>query len=563
MPPSIRCGELLTPLSKPAKREIVSQATPLACTPRYFGGANLRIFDASETLSVLHLWFALTRCSPPANHGLEISASDVWTPFLSKSDQFRTILVLSLCASTLVTCAVLPAQRPRFPDFFGSGGSSAVVPGNTGIAVGNQPPTLAIPNFRQTAAQSFGQPVAPAIANPTIGSPPVVFQSPFPAATQSFGQPVFNSQPAFSSGTLPNFQPPSIDPFQLRNQSFPGFPNGGAATQNFQIYPPANSQPLVGPTTAPPPVRTVPNFQAPAINRSFPNNNGQFGQPNIGRSGTTGFLKRSYDSFQNDFLPRLLERPRGRYTYMPGNNGNELDINEFEVATTLNFPDFASSGQPLLVSPGFIFHFWDGPDSSTGFDLPAQAYSAYLSSDLTTDTKRNFGLETNFTVGFYSDFDAVNSDSLRLTGKLLGWRRINSYIVGKLGVEYFDRVRTKLLPAFGLYATPTPDIKLDLFFPRSKLSHRIPNVNSLEVWAFIGGEYGGGSWTIERASGVDDQVDLNDVRAFMGLEWIGPKRINGFIEVGYAFERELVFQSDPINDFDLQDTILIRSGIAF
>lgn len=502
--------------------------------------------------------FVLTQYFQPVNHVQKISLSAEWTVHLNKSDQFRAIVVLALCASTLGTCANLPAQRPRFPDFFGSGANSVVAPGNNGIPLGNQPPALVVPNF--------GQNGIPAITNPTIGSPPVLFQNPLPAGAQPFGQPAFAFPPNASNGSLPNFQPPSLDPFQIPNQSFPGFPNGGSSNQNFQIYPPANSQPLIGPGAAPPPVRTVPNYQPPAINRNFPNGNG-VGQPffgnDTGRSGLTAWPQRAWTSFQDDFLPRFLERPRARHTFMPGNNGNELNLNEIEVATTLNFPNWFNSGQPLMFSPGFIFHFWNGPDAATGFDLPAQAYSAYLSFDHTTDTRRNFGLENNFTVGVYSDFDHLNSDSLRLTGKLLAWQRINSYMVGKIGVEYLDRVRTKLLPAFGVYATPTPDMKLDLYFPRTKLSHRVPNFNDFEVWSYVGGEYGGGSWTIERDDGTDDQVDLNDVRTFIGLEWIGPRRVTGFVEFGYVFERQLVYKSDPINDLELQDSIMIRSGLAF
>ena len=476
---------------------------------------------------------------------------------MSKFDQFRLIIVLALCASTLGICAVSNGQRPRFPDFFGSTGSAVVAPGTAGAVLGNQPPALAVPNFGQTGT--------PAFTNPTIGAPPVILQGPVQQSPPIFGQPTLAFPPSTSSGTVPNFQPPSLNPFQIPNQSFPGFPNGGPGVQNFQIYPPANSQPLVGPQIAPPPVRTVPNYQPPAINRSFPNNG--VGQPffdnGIGRSGLLAWPQRAWSSFQNDFLPRLLERPRARQTFIRGDNGNQLNINDIEVATTLNWPNFFQSNEALLVSPGFIFHFWDGPDSATGFDLPPRTYSAYLSFDHSTDTRRNFGLENNFTVGFYSDFDAVSSDSLRLTGKLLGWRRINSYMIGKFGVEYLDRIRTKLLPAFGIYATPTPDIKLDLYFPRTKLSHRIPNLNDFEVWAYAGAEYGGGSWTIERTDGTEDQVDLNDIRTFIGLEWIGPRRVSGFLEFGYVASRELVYKSDSLNEFDLEDAVMVRSGLAF
>ena len=145
----------------------------------------------------------------------------------------------------------------------------------------------------------------------------------------------------------------------------------------------------------------------------------------------------------------------------------------------------------------------------------------------------------------------------------MGWQRINEYTVGKLGVEYLDRVRVKLLPAVGLFLSPNPDIKFDLYFPRTKLAHRIPNVGNFEMWSYVGAEYGGGSWAIERIDGSDDQVDINDVRAFVGVEWIGPRRVTGFFDFGYAFERELVYASNPSDSLDLQDTLMIRSGLAF
>lgn len=279
--------------------------------------------------------------------------------------------------------------------------------------------------------------------------------------------------------------------------------------------------------------------------------------------------REQWQRFQTEFLPRVLERPRFRHTYLHGSNrsgvdGNELDINDFELATTLTRPNFLGSGQPLRISPGATFSFWDGPETeSTGFDLPSKAFGAYLAFDHVTDLTRTAGFETNLTVGVYSDYENLSSDSFRLTGRLLGWQRINSYTVGKLGVEYFDRVRIKILPAVGLFFSPNPDIKFDLYFPRTKLAHRLPNVGDFEAWGYVGGEYGGGSWAIERIDGSDDQVDINDVRAYAGVEWIGPRRATGFVDFGYAFARELVFRSNPLDDLNLQDTLFVRTGLAF
>ena len=61
----------------------------------------------------------------------------------------------------------------------------------------------------------------------------------------------------------------------------------------------------------------------------------------------------------------------------------------------------------------------------------------------------------------------------------------------------------------------------------------------------------------------DDQADINDVRAFVGLEWMGPRRVTGFLELGYAFERELLYRSDPDNELELNDAFMFRTGLAF
>ena len=474
------------------------------------------------------------------------------------------------------------AQRLRFPDAFQDQFGNL---GQTGSVAFPQSGALPAPPQNLPQLPNLSLPSFPA---PNF-NPGALPQGIFPGAQpQSFGPiPTLDlprSSQAFSSQIFPQ-----RDPSNYQLQPFPIFPNP-ANLQTPQVRAPLFNfnPPAVTPPAVAPPQNILPQFQQ-GFNNTLPNTG--FGQQqfNFGTNPSafqnrwpyqglgSNFLpaidwtwpRQQWQRFQNEFLPRVLERPRFRQTYLHGSNrgatpGNELDINDIEVATTLTIPNFLQSRQPLRISPGFIASFWDGPDTpSTGFDLPESAFGAYLAADHVTDLARRSGLETNLTVGVYSDYDNFSSDAIRVQGRLLGWQRINDYTVGKLGVEYLDRVRVKLLPAVGLFLSPNPDIKFDLYFPRTKLAHRIPNVGNFEMWAYVGGEYGGGSWAIERIDGSDDQVDINDVRAFVGVEWIGPRRVTGFFDFGYAFERELVYASDPSNSLDLQDTLMIRSGLAF
>ena len=108
---------------------------------------------------------------------------------------------------------------------------------------------------------------------------------------------------------------------------------------------------------------------------------------------------------------------------------------------------------------------------------------------------------------------------------------------------------------------PNDDMKLDLYFPKTKLAHRL-RINNYDAWGYIGAELGGGSWAIDRANGMKDQADVNDVRAFFGIEWMGSSQVTGFLDLGYVFNREIVYRSSTPN-LDLSDAMMLRFGFAF
>lgn len=438
---------------------------------------------------------------------------------------FIRLLAIGLC---LAACDTGWSQRPRFPDFFQS----------QPVAV--QPVQFQSPNGAPPmVAPGNG---SPALGNPTFSSPPIITSTPPSTYLQ---QPSIIQQP----GVAPA---PTFDPFQSNSPTFPSF------------APPGSGSDLVLPQSIeviPPGVQT-PQYQPYA----FPQSPTRTGGANWWPSGQ--WPSQAWATLRDDWIPRVLERPRLRYTYITGNGGSgggdQLGINEAEAATTLTIANFAGGTQPIRISPGFIWDFLSGPDTAvTGADLPALVYSAYIATDYITDPTRQAGMEANVAIGMYSDFSNVSSDSWRITGTLLGWKQVNSYSTAKLGIEYYDRVDIKLLPAIGVFMAPNPDLKLDIYFPRPKLAQRIQYFNKYNGWAYIGAEYGGGSWTVELPGPISDQVDINDVRAFFGAEWVGPRSVTGFFEFGYVFERNLIYRTDVSDKIKLQDAYMVRTGIAF
>ncbi len=418
--------------------------------------------------------------------------------------------------------SLLEAQRARFGDSFvipnGQISPPLIQPADTPPAI---QPVIPAPSVPPGIPQS----VVPQTIAPQTVIPPL------PTGPATAGQPVLIQNQGF-------------DPFAIQ-------PGGGAGGG---LITPAN------PSVQPPPFIYPP----PAGTLTAPGTAYQSQPASTFANSPTAWPNEAWARIKTSSVYRLLERPRWRHTYIGSSGDRYLGWNESDIAVSLAIPNFLWSTQPLRISPGFTFNFWNGPDTAvTGADLPSRTYNGYLASDFSTPWDRNFGAEVNVTVGVYSDFHETNSDSIRITGLGLGWFRLNNTNTFKLGVEYLDRVRVKLLPAVGFFIYPTPDLKLDVYFPRPRLAQRMPNLGNAEVWAYVGGEYGGGSWTIERLGGMGDQADVNDIRAYIGVEWVGPRRVTGLFEFGYVFNREIIYRSDPGTRIGISDALMVRGGVAF
>jgi hypothetical protein len=138
----------------------------------------------------------------------------------------------------------------------------------------------------------------------------------------------------------------------------------------------------------------------------------------------------------------------------------------------------------------------------------------------------------------------------------------------KAGVWYLDRVRVKILPAGGIIWIPggNRDVRLELLFPNPKIAMRMATDPwNTEWWFYARGEYGGGSWTIKRdniAGEPIQEVDYNDLRAALGVEFDSYSRFDGLFEVGLAFERELYYRS-ATPTFHPTPTVFLGGQLAY
>ncbi len=350
---------------------------------------------------------------------------------------------------------------------------------------------------------------------------------------------------------------------------------GGAAPVGHPATPPPGygyAPPTVSPPVYAPPTYGTPNYGAPATiypPTAYPN-----AQPSTlfpgGVFGGGGPFGGGVGSAMAEPF-RLFQGPRVRHTWLAGGDDPaDLDINTTDISFAMACPNFLYSTQPLYILPSFSLHLWDGPQGAAGgaADLPANAYDAFLDLGWQSDPQRIVGAELGLRMGVFTDFDTLNSESFRVRGRALGIFRLSPMSTFKLGAIYADRNDIKFLPAGGLLYQPNPYTRYDITFPDPKISRYLNTVGVYDTWGYVAGEFGGGSWTIQRANGSDDSVDINDYRILFGLEWgrsdlIRSGRRTGFVELGYVFGREVEYQRNPADNFDPNDTFLIRLGVGY
>jgi hypothetical protein len=263
------------------------------------------------------------------------------------------------------------------------------------------------------------------------------------------------------------------------------------------------------------------------------------------------------------------------YHWFAGHGEGELGINDLELNVKAAVPFLYNSETPLLITPGFAVHYWEGPVSiltdPNPADLPPRTYDAYLDAAWNPQPLPWLGGELSFRIGVYSDFDKVALDSLRYMGTGLGVVSLSPNVKVKAGVMYLDRNHIKILPSGGIVWTPNQDVYFNILFPNPKVAKRLFNYGTVEWWGYFSGDYGGGAWQITRAdfgilspvSGQRDFFDYNDIRIAVGLEFKTYRNFSGLFEVGGAFSRELLYRSLSPAAYYPRNTVYLRGGLAY
>jgi len=248
-------------------------------------------------------------------------------------------------------------------------------------------------------------------------------------------------------------------------------------------------------------------------------------------------------------------RLSGAWLAKGGSDG--FGIIDVELNTSLA-PIYFDDQPALLITPGFGFHFWNAPSE---LDLPARVYDAYLDLSWRSPITDRFGLSFGVTPGVYGDFERFNSDSFQVTGWGMGDYALTPRLTLVGGVAVVRQLESRILPVGGLIWTANDDTRLELVIPRMRVARRLRLGGRDDLWVYLAGQFGGGSWSVTLPDESTTLLTYNDLRVVLGMEWSATDRLSGVAEIGYVFARDIsAFGS---SQFTPTDTFMLRLGMTF
>ncbi|MEX2307582.1 MAG: hypothetical protein WD738_08325 [Pirellulales bacterium] len=353
-------------------------------------------------------------------------------------------------------------------------------------------------------------------------------------------------QPAWGGHALPAqvpYQPtlPGDSPSQSPVITYEWPPSETSAEQVWQPYPAAQEPFSVGgvPVAAPGFAMQEPIYPPtpePSLRESL-----------IPPDARNGFFQKA--KFTATWMPQLANDSLGW-----------TDLRS-EVVTAL---PFFTRENPIIITPSYELHFLERPE---GFDLPPRLHDLAIDFHVFRVFGNHWIADFALTPGLYGDDNSLDaSDALRVNGRAvavyaptLDWKWV-------LGVTYVDGGWAKIVPIVGVVYEPNDDVKYELVFPRPRVAWRLPNSpvpGRDEYWFYVLGEFGNSIWAFQQTDGTPDVLASRDFRFILGLE----RKIVGGIsykaEIGYVFNRDIKVASVSGDDIGLDDTFLMRAGVAY
>lgn len=244
------------------------------------------------------------------------------------------------------------------------------------------------------------------------------------------------------------------------------------------------------------------------------------------------------------------------------------DVGMMWSQATLQMPTYPIFGPPPpMISGGLGYYRISAPDA---LDLPSELYDYSLGVSWVRPVSETWTLRVMASTALATDGHNTTSDSWQFRGGLFAMYRPNEQWTWIMGALALGRNDLPVVPAVGAIWQPEPWLRFDLTFPRPRANYLLVDNGPRQQWGYLGAGFEGGTWGIERAGGLDDQLTYRNWRVYLGWESI-PTPEPGMpfargrklsAEIGYVFAREFEFESG-IPSLGIDDTLMLRVTAGF
>lgn len=254
----------------------------------------------------------------------------------------------------------------------------------------------------------------------------------------------------------------------------------------------------------------------------------------------------------------IFQQTLGRATYLPRIGADGFGMTSLSHQFTFALPPFIK-GSPILFTPTFTAHFTDGPGQTP---VPSELRDYELEFRYLKQATPRLGIDLAIAPSYFGDMNNDSSNAWRITGRALAawnWTETVQVVVGGL---YLGRSDFLAVPVGGIIWKPSENRRFDILVPRPRAYLRTFVDGELERWVYLGGEFGGNTWAIDRPGDIPDKMTYADLRLLIGWERKAPHGLNARIELGWVFDRSIEFSSG-YQGFDPSDTLMLRGETSF
>jgi len=253
------------------------------------------------------------------------------------------------------------------------------------------------------------------------------------------------------------------------------------------------------------------------------------------------------------------ERLNTTYTYLTPSDGefeDEVEQHEFKIEGVLPVMSADEYGFDLAVGAAYQANVWTF-DNNRFDDLDLHKIKVPIAA--TFQATDEIPVRATLTPGIHSDFEDVDDEDFRLEGSVVGSYRYSEVMKFVLGVGFGEEFGDpEAFPIGGVSWQATDELKVDLFFPKPKISYSIHE----DLRLYAAGEPAGGEWNVGEGDREFD-VQQKGYRFGVGVEYQVADDGWLYAMVGGEWGREVsvaVNEEEIVGDQDVDDAVLIQIG---